>query len=228
MKLITIIIILIVYTNAFSQEQEKGLYFGLSAYPNISNGFASNDANDSEYYKGIKSTNFSYSAGIKVNYHFANEFGISTGLNYMKTGDRSLLYPPDPSRGLLFERRYKHKEHFLELPVNFYKKFSDKWLLTLGTSVMYNVVHRGLIFIADSDGSKLDAQTYENSKFGLTANLGFGYVLNLGNQHLEIQPYLQYNFIRPLNEYLYIDYTPARNFGSCGLQLNYIFQTSGK
>ena len=214
--------------NCNSQEQEKGLYFGLTVYPNISNGFADENANDSEYYSGINSADFSYSAGVKVNCHFANDFGISTGLNYMKTGDRSLIYPPDLNRGSLFERKYRHKEHYIELPINFYKKFSENWILTAGTRLLYNVIHRGIIFIGDSEGSKLDAQTYENAKLGLTANLGFGYVFNLGNQYFEIQPYLQYNFINPLNEYFYIDYTPARNFGLCGLKLNYIFKGSSK
>lgn len=224
MKLVILTTLILFCGNSICQEQEKGWYFGLSAYPNISNGFANSNANDSEYYKGFESTDFSYSTGIKVNYHFENDFGISSGLNYMKTGDRSSIYPPDPNRGLLFERRYKHKEHFIELPINFYMKFNEKWILTAGTSLLYNVIHRGLIFIGDSDGSKLDAQTYENTKWGLSVNLGFGYILNFGDQHLEIQPYFQYNFIRPLNEYFYVDYTPARNFGSCGLQLIYIFK----
>ena len=212
----------------FGQENEKEskISLGILTYSNISNGFTVSNENETEYYKGIKSTVFSYSFGFKSTFQITDKVGLSTGLLYMKTGDQSLIFPPDPQRGLFSERHYKHKEHYLELPLNVEFKIKQNWLLTFGTSFLFNVTHRGLIFIGDSNnGYKLDSQTFENSKIGLTANLGFGYTLNVGNQKLEILPYLQYNFINPIEQFAYIDWVPSRTFGSCGLQLNYLFST---
>jgi hypothetical protein len=229
MRLIILSAFLVFCSNLYSQEQDKGLYLGPSIFPNISTGFANPSELDSEYYRGIKSSRFSYSAGFSMNYHFENNFGISTGLNFMSTGDKSLVYPPDPLRGFFFDRYYTHTENYIELPVSVYKKFENSILIKIGGSVLYNLQHKSKIFINETEGLDLDISIHENTKIGVTANIGFGYVVDLaGDQFLEIMPYAQYNFINPLDSYVYADWTPSRKFASFGIQINYLFKASGE
>jgi len=224
MRLIILTCILICNQNIYSQQQEKGLYLGISLYPNISNGFANESDIDSEYYTTFESTKFSYSAGLTIGYQFEKHFGITTGLNFMETGDKSLLYAPDLMRGFIYERQYRHKELFLELPINFYKTLGNKWLIKGGGSLLLNLKHKRRIDNAGGTGSYNDFTSNENSKLGVTCNLGIGYLINLtGDQHIEIGPYAQYNFINPINTYWFGDSHPARTIGSVGIQVNYVF-----
>lgn len=224
MRLIILTFILVCNLSTYSQDQEKGLTVGVSLYPNISNGFANENDIDSEYYTGFESTKFSYSAGLSISYQFEKQFGIISGLNFMETGDKSLLYSPDLMRGFLYERQYRHKEFFLELPINFYKILGKNWLVKGGGSLLLNLKHQRRIDITGLVGNYNDITSNENSKIGLTCNLGFGYKIKLsGQQHLEIAPYAQYNFINPLNTYVFADWMPARKFGSAGIQFNYVF-----
>ena len=224
MRLIITTILLTLNLSIYSQEREKGLNFGISIYPNISNGFANENDTDSEYYTGFESTKFSYSAGLTIGYQFENLFGITSGLNFMETGDQSLLYAPDPMRGFIYERQYKHKELFLELPINCYKIVGNNWLIKGGGSLLLNLQHKRRIDIVGYEGNYNVFTSNENSKLGVTCNLGFGYIVNLSaQQHLEILPYAQYNFINPLDTYWLGDSHPARKYGSIGIQVNYVF-----
>jgi Outer membrane protein beta-barrel domain len=223
-RIIILIFILVCNLNTYSQEQEKGLYFGISLYPNISNGFANESEIDSEYYTGFESTKFSYSAGLSIGYQFEKYFGITSGINFMETGDKSLLYAPDLMRGFIFERQYRQKELFLELPINFSKILGNNWLIKGGGSLLFNLKHKRRIDVAGVEGNFNNITSNENSKLGVTFNLGFGYIINLSEQQqLEIAPYAQYNFINPLNTYWFGDSNPARKFGSIGIQVNYVF-----
>jgi hypothetical protein len=226
MRLLILTFILICNHNIYSQDQEKGLYFGISLFPNISNGFANENELGSEYYKGLETTKFSYSAGLSISYQFEKHFGISSGLNFMETGDKSLFYAPDAMRGFLYERRYRHKEFFIELPVNIYKSFGKHWSVKGGGSLLFNLSHKRRIDSGSGTGTYNKVTNYENSKLGITANLGIGYTIDLsGDQYLEIGPYAQYNFINPLVSHIYADWTPARQIGAIGIQINYFFKT---
>ena len=190
MRLIILLpLILLCGVVLFGQEQEKGIYLGLSVFPNISNGFTDKNDNNSEYYRGIESAAFSYSCGLKMNIHLKNDFGISTGVNLMKTEDQSLTIPmvhlagppggPPSQQQFNSDRKYNRKDYFIELPINFYKKFSDQWFLTLGASPIWNFKDRHIVKSA-LKSYPVQVSSPKNSDFGLTANLGIGYVLNFG------------------------------------------------
>lgn len=211
------------FSYGYSQDEAKGLSIGVSLYPNISNGFADKNNTDSEYYVGLESTKFSYSAGISLVYQFENQLGISSGINFMETGDKSLNYEPDAMRGFLYERHYHFKELFIELPINVSKTFGQHWQIKAGSSLLFNLMHKRRIDIPAAEGSYNYApDAIENSKFGVTCNLGFAYLINISDsQRLEIGPFAQYNFISPFDSHWYIDHYPARSIGSVGLQVNW-------
>ncbi len=226
MKSIFLLLIISLFFNSLSQEQNKSVHFGLSIFPNISNGFANEIEIDSEFYKGIRSSRFSYSLGSLLNINFENRLTISTGINFFSTGDKSLVFPPDPLRGFINQRFYKQIENFIELPLNLHKKLNNSFIIKIGGGVLYNVQHKSIAFFSPEKGTKLNISTYENTKLGITANIGFGYQIDLKNEKLiEIIPYAQYNFLSPLNTYFLADGSPKRKYGSLGIQFNYFFKT---
>ncbi|NOQ74682.1 MAG: outer membrane beta-barrel protein [Crocinitomix sp.] len=222
-------IIAFLFINLIHGQEESGKFqFGITTYSNLSNGFAKHSNLEADKYIGIASTSFSYSAGIKFAYQFKNNFGISSGLIYMKTGDRSLVYPPDPMRGFFTERRYKHKTHYVEFPLNFYRTIATSFQIIVGGSYLFNISNQSYLNIEGTEGYELDLEKFERTNIGATLNLGFGYSFPLGDQTLEFIPYAQYNFIHPMNDSYFIDNTPFRKYGAVGLQINFLFYIKSK
>lgn len=220
MRNVILVISILFLHNSFGQE--KRFHFGASIFPNISNGLDVSKGLNSEYYTGIQTLVFSYSLGAEIDIKLEKGWRINIGLRFLKIGDKSKPFPPDPSRGYFFERNYSHKHFYLEVPIEANKNFGENWFLSAGLSPIFKLWDRGLITTGGST-LKIDAQTYSTGKMAAAANLGFGYQLNFEDSYIKMLPYFQFHLIKPVTEIPSLDVLPPRSYFSLGLKFSYMF-----
>lgn len=206
--------------------QNRQFRYGLSIYPHISDGFAQVSDSNSIYYSGSKTMSFTYSAGCIIEFETKSNWGAAIGLNFQRTGDRSKLFPWDANRGFP-SRSYKHWHDYMELQLNVFRTFNDNWIIEMGFSPLINLsnevryLHEG-----NGDPFRMEIDPNVNSKFGITGNIGFGYILQGDNFLVKFMPYSQYNFIQPMSSYdfnfsgIVMDYLPSRKYLNFGIQLS--------
>lgn len=208
---------------------KEKLNFGLSVYPNISTGFALSGDQDAVYYKGPETTSFSYSIGLCMDYSFNKKQRWTIGLNYLKTGDRSSVYPPDVYRGFFYERTYKFQEHMIELRQDWNYVCKDPYFLGVGASATYRFGHSHVLYPSGQEGTKLDVSDFiDKRNHGVTCSLGFGRILRVeSDQLMKISLVSQFHILRQTNAFWLLDHFPFRYYGAVGFQVDYFFTRRG-
>jgi len=216
--LLIFLVIISICTNA----QEKKVRVGLQLFPNISTGIPLKGSYNYDYYKGIETFVFSYSAGLQIDWTVSKKWKFSTGLLINKTGDRSKIFPPDVYRGFFSPRRYTFRLFYLEVPLMLDLKIKDHLHVQLGVSPMLNFIGQRRTNFEGSSGGFGSIKS-DTDFFGLNANLGFAFQVEVGKKDLYISPYLQYSILNCIDQIPFLDYSPARKYIASGLKLTFMF-----
>lgn len=223
-----VFLLFIFWQSGFCQDRQYR--YGLSLYPHMSDGFAETSDSNAFYYRGSKTMSFTYSAGCTFEFETKSYWGAAIGLNFQRTGDKSILIPWDPHRGFP-PRLYNHWHDYIELQLNVFRTFKDNWIIEMGISPLLNLSNE-VRFLLDGLGDPytMEIGPYVNSKFGITGNLGFGYILNGNNFLIKFTPYAQFNFIQAMSSYdfnfsgVVMDYLPARKYLNSGIRLSAVIK----
>jgi len=195
--------------------QEKKVRFGLQAFPNFSTGIPKSGTPSSEYYKGIETFTFSYSAGIQIELNVGEKWKSSNGFLYKTVGERGKTIPNDPNRGFLYPMEYGFKLGYLELQINMQRKFGENWFLEFGVSPSYMISAK---YGVERDQYFMELGTQYRNSFALNCNLGFGYATKVGIVDLKFLPYAQYDPLIAVKEFFPSHGFPDMNFFAVGIR----------
>jgi len=128
-----------------------------------------------------------YSAGVAVDWNFAETWTLSTGILYKEVGERGELIPADPGNQYFDAEQFSFKLCYLEIPININRNFGKNWLLEFGISPVIRLCAK---YEFDNYDKLHLSNEFSKSK-GLLANFGFGFRTKIGNSILKILPYAQ-------------------------------------
>lgn len=226
MKQILTILLIITTTIGFSQNK---LHFGVQANGNFTTGIPSDSYYPSEFYKGIETFSFCYSAGGTVEYDLAKKWSLQSGVYYRKSGDRSKVhfidltvnsgftYPlNDPTREGPYA--YKFKYQGAEIPLNVYFSLTDHAKIGIGGSLLYNWKAKSQKFYNLTNNP--DAlPIFVHEKYNFLVNLNFQYKIN---KQLFFEVKSQYFLTETFADDFNMLDVP-RNYLSLGLSVGYNF-----
>lgn len=213
MKKILTILLITVASIGFSQNK---LHLGLQINGNFTTGISSTSNWPSEYYKGIETFSFCYSAGGIIEYELTNKSSVQSGLLYRKSGDKSEIFPTEPFRP--FPLGYSFKKYGIEVPLNLKFKLVGKLKFIIGTSIAYNLFSSSFYHESNSTFKTIYSEN-EINPLDIYGNAGVEY--NFTNKFL-ISIYSQFDILK--TEYnTWTLPNPARNYLSFGLNIGYNF-----
>ena len=199
----------------FANGQERKMRFGLQAFPNFSTGIPKSGTLTTDYYKGIETFTFTYSAGIQLDWEFAEKWTSSNGILYKTVGEKGKTIPADPLRGFLYPMEYGFSFRYVELQLNFLRKISESLFLEFGLSPSYLLVSK---FGTDRGNYFMELNKNLRSPFALNCNLGFGYNAKVGKVNLRISPYGQFDLLNSIHEFIPSHGFPSMHFIALGIR----------
>lgn len=225
MKKLLAITLLISTSSCLSQNK---LHLGVQVNGNFTTGIPSTSNWPSDYYKGIETFSFCYSAGATVEYDLTDKWSLQSGLLFRKSGDRSkaqfqdvttnsgFIYPSDPTREGPYA--YKFKYYGAELPLNVYFALTDKIKVGVGSSVVY--IRKGNsqkhYNLTDNPES---TPVFIFKKYNFLINLGLQYKVN---EYFYFEAKTQYALTETFLAYFNTIDVP-RNYLSLGFSVRYLF-----
>ncbi len=218
----SLLLIIIWLSASATIAQEKRIKLGAQLTPGLSIGFVNKTDSNSTYFGSATSARLSYSLGFGLDISFNPGWGMFSGLNFQQVGDKSEIFPPDTSRGLIHSRYYKSSSYSLEVPLEIYRNFGESWFACLGSSFLFNFYDEVRIISGGSKGLKLNSEEYRGTRLCGSINLGFGYQRILRRGTIRIYPYSQLGFIEPMNSFSIFDFLPRRKYYSIGLKFTYM------